>query len=329
MQAAGVSNPVLRWTKPILVSTAFLAFFLLADRFSTLVQVSAGIPDWCPTSGVSLAFLILFGLEYAPVVFGAVLVTGLWVHQASFGVSLLILAIFVTCGYSLAAYIISNVLHIDPRLNRSRDATLFILSVLATSVIVAALNALVFLMDGRIPAASYQLALIQLWVTDAIAILIVAPVFLVMRTPLQNLFASRRTSIKAIFRLLISQRMLLFVSEILLQAALVAVVVIAIFSWTFTENFKPFYLCFLVLIAICLRNGIIGAVIGNAITGIGVLLAGYFMAYQPVNIAELQFFLVTLSMTGLILGAVVTENKDSEKALRAAETRYRQMVEQT
>ncbi len=271
----------------------------------------------------------MFGLEYAPVVFGAVLVTGLWVHQISFGLSLLILAIFVTSGYSLAAYIISNVLHIDPHLNRSRDATLLILSALATSVIVAALNALVFLMDGRITTASYQLALIQLWVTDAIAILVVAPVFLVMRAPLRSLFAFSQASLDAIFRLLTSQRLLLLVSEILLQVALVAMVVMAIFSWTFTENFKPFYLCFLVLIAICLRHGIIGAVIANAITATGVLLAGYFLAYQPVNITELQFFLVTLSMTGLVLGAVVTENKDGEKALRAAEARYRQMVEQT
>jgi diguanylate cyclase (GGDEF)-like protein/PAS domain S-box-containing protein len=329
MKAASVSNPFFRWIKPIVVSAAFLAFFLLADRFSTLVQVSAGIPVWCPSSGVSLAFLILFGLEYTPVVFGAVLVTGLWVHQVSFGLSLLILAIFVTSGYSLAAYIISNVLHIDPRLNRSRDATLLIFSVLATSVIVAALNALVFLMDGRITAASYQLALIQLWVTDAIAILVVTPIFLVMRAPLESLFASSQASLDTIFHLLISQRMLLLVIEILLQVALVAMVVMAIFSWTFTENFKPFYLCFLVLIAICLRHGIIGAVIGNAITATGVFLAGYFIAYQPVNITELEFFLVTLSMTGLVLGAVVTENKDGEKALRAAEARYRQMVEQT
>ncbi|MGD0005739.1 MAG: diguanylate cyclase [Anaerolineaceae bacterium] len=328
MQTAGVSNPLFRWIKPIVASAAFLAFFLLADRFSTLIQVSAGIPDWYPTSGVSLAFLILFGLEYAPVVFGAVLLTGLWFHQVAFGLSLLILAIFVTSGYGLTAYIINNVLHIDPRLNRSRDATLLILTVLATSVIVAALNALVFLMDRRITTAGYQLALIQLWVTDAITILVVAPVFLVMRAPLKNLFTSSRASLDAIFHFLISQRMLLLASEILLQVALVAMVVMAIFSWTFTENSKPFYLCFLVLIAICLRHGIIGAVIGNAITATGVFLAGYFMAYQPVNIAELQLFLVTLSMTGLVLGSVVTENKDGEKALRAAEARYRQMVEQ-
>jgi diguanylate cyclase (GGDEF)-like protein/PAS domain S-box-containing protein len=150
-----------------------------------------------------------------------------------------------------------------------------------------------------------------------------------MRAPLRSLFAFSQASLDAIFRLLTSQRLLLLVSEILLQVALVAMVVMAIFSWTFTENFKPFYLCFLVLIAICLRHGIIGAVIANAITTTGVLLAGYFLAYQPVNITELQFFLVTLSMTGLVLGAVVTENKDGEKALRAAEARYRQMVEQT
>jgi diguanylate cyclase (GGDEF)-like protein/PAS domain S-box-containing protein len=110
---------------------------------------------------------------------------------------------------------------------------------------------------------------------------------------------------------------------------LIALVVTAIFTWTFTENFKPFYLCFLVLIAICLRRGVVGAVIGNLITATGVFLAGYFIAYNPVNIVELEFFLITLSMTGLVLGAVVTENKDSEKALRAAETRYRQMVEQS
>jgi diguanylate cyclase (GGDEF)-like protein/PAS domain S-box-containing protein len=85
----------------------------------------------------------------------------------------------------------------------------------------------------------------------------------------------------------------------------------------------------LILIAVCLRHGIVGAVIGNAIISLGIFLAGYFIAYKPGNIIELEFFLVTLSMTGLVLGAVVTESKDSEKALRAAETSYRQMVEQS
>ncbi len=329
MQAARASKPLSRLTNPILVSATFLALYLIVDRFSSLLQFSAGIPQWCPTSAVSLAFLTLFGLEYAPLVFGVVLLNGLWVHQLSFGLSLLILAIFVTSGYSLAAYINNNFLRIDPRLNRSRDATLLILSVLVSSAIVAALNALVFLADKRIALVDYQPLLIQLWVTDAIAILILAPLFLIMRSPLQLLLTSSEASLKDIFRSLVSRRTVFFISEILFFGILVVLVIMAIFTWTFTENFKPFYLCFLILIAVCLRHGIVGAVIGNAVISIGIFLAGYFITYKPGNISELEFFLVTLSMTGLVLGAVVTEGKDSEKALRAAETSYRQMVEQS
>ncbi len=329
MQAARPSKPLSRLTNPILVSTTFLVLYLIVDRFSSLIQISAGIPDWCPTSAASLAFLILFGLEYAPVVFGVVLLNGLWVHQLSFSLSLLILAIFVTSGYSLTAYINNNFLHIDPRLNRSRDATLLILSVLVSSAVVAALNALVFLAGNRISLPDYQPLLIQLWVTDAIAILIVAPLFLIMRAPLQRLLTSSKASLKAMFRSLFSRRSVFFASEVLFLGILVVLVIMAIFTWTFSENFKPFYLCFLILIAICLRHGIIGAVIGNAVITTGIFLAGYFITYQPGNIIELEFFLVTLSMTGLVLGAVVTESKDSEIALRAAETSYRQMVEQS
>jgi diguanylate cyclase (GGDEF)-like protein/PAS domain S-box-containing protein len=329
MQAARPAKPLARLTNPVLVSATFLVLYLIVDRFSTLIQISAGIPDWCPTSAVSLAFLTLFGLEYAPVVLGVVLLSGLWVHQLSFGLSLLILAIFVTAGYSLTAYINNNFLHIDPRLNRSRDATVLILSVMVSSAIVAALNALVFLADKRIALVEYQPVLIQLWVIDAITILIVAPLFLIMRSPLQHLLASAKASLKGIFRILFSRRTVFFTSEVLFLGVLVVLVIMAIFTWTFTENFKPFYLCFLILIAVCLRHGIVGAVIGNAIISLGIFLAGYFIAYKPGNIIELEFFLVTLSMTGLVLGAVVTESKDSEKALRAAETSYRQMVEQS
>jgi len=329
MQAARVSKPLVRLIHPILVSVTFLALFLMVDRFSSLMQVSAGIPDWCPTSAVSLAFLTLFGLEYAPVVLGIVLLDGLWVHQLSFGFPILILAIFVTSGYSLAAYINNNVLHIDPRLYRSRDTTLLILSVLVSSAIVAALNGLVFLVDQRIAPADYKDLMIQLWVTDAIAILIVAPLILIIRSSLENLVASSQASLRDIFRILTSKRKLLLAGEILIQMLLVGLVITVIFTWTFTENFKPFYLCFLVLIAICLRNGVVGAVIGNAITAAGVFLAGYFITYRPGNIVEIEYFLITLAMTGLVLGAVVTENKDSEKALIAAESRYRQMVEQS
>jgi diguanylate cyclase (GGDEF)-like protein/PAS domain S-box-containing protein len=329
MQAARVSKPSARLTNPVLVSAIFLALYLIVDRFSSLIQVSAGLPDWCPTSAVSLAFLTLFGLEYAPVVLGVVLLNGLWIHQLSFGPSLLILSIFVTAGYSLTAYINNNFLHIDPRLNRSRDATLLILSVLVSSVIVAALNGLIFLTDNRIALVDYQRVLIQLWVTDAIIILIVAPLFLILYAPLQQLSASGQATWKGIFRTLTSKGTLLLASEVFLQGVLVALVIMAIFTWTFTENFKPFYLCFLILIAICLRHGIVGAVIGNATITVGIFLAGYFVTYRPGNIVELEFFLVTLSMTGLVLGAVVTESKDSEKALREAETSYRQMVEQS
>jgi diguanylate cyclase (GGDEF)-like protein/PAS domain S-box-containing protein len=329
MQAARASKPLARLINPTLVSATFLALFFIVDHFSAQVQVSAGIPDWCPTSAVSLAFLTLFGLEYAPVVLNVILLNGVWVHQLTLGPSLLILAVFVTSGYSLTAYINSTFLHIDPRLNRSRDTTLLILSVLLSSAIVAALNALVFLVDKRITPADYKSVLIQLWVTDAIAILVVAPLFLILRSPLQTLVASSQASLKGIFRTLTSKPTLQWAGEVLIQIILVGLVIVAIFTWTFTENFKPFYLCFLVLIAICLRNGVVGAVIGNVLTAAGVYLAGHFITYQPGNVVEIEFFLITLAMTGLVLGAVVTEGKDGEKALRAAETRYRQMVEQS
>ncbi|MEK7785400.1 MAG: histidine kinase dimerization/phospho-acceptor domain-containing protein, partial [Chloroflexota bacterium] len=89
-----------------------------------------------------------------------------------------------------------------------------------------------------------------------------------------------------------------------------------------TRDFHAFYLCFLPVIWAALRRGLPGATTCILLTNAGAIVAVRLFLYELISPVDIQLFMLVISVTGLLLGAVVTERKEAEIALtrQAAET---------
>jgi len=107
---------------------------------------------------------------------------------------------------------------------------------------------------------------------------------------------------------------------------------------------RYFYLAFLVIIWIALQHGMRGTSAGVMAFSLGTLAAlvithyliqdpvlkvkfGYLAGENALAVTELQIFTFTLAVTGLLLGAVVSERRHTEQAVRASEDLLRTLID--
>jgi C4-dicarboxylate-specific signal transduction histidine kinase len=103
--------------------------------------------------------------------------------------------------------------------------------------------------------------------------------------------------------------------ETLLQLALVGATLWLVFGGLSGDPSRHFYLLFLPLIWIAVRNGMSGVVVAIAIVQIGVVI-GIHRAPAEFPVVELQAFVAALTLTGLYLGVAVEERARAAESLR-------------
>lgn len=100
-----------------------------------------------------------------------------------------------------------------------------------------------------------------------------------------------------------------------IQWALVGALLIAcfiVFGLQETDKFKFFYLVFLPVIAFSVKDGLKGAALSVLLCDVLMLFILYWRSYEAGTATELQFLMLSLSATGLFLGAAVS---DRERAM--------------
>jgi PAS domain-containing protein len=75
------------------------------------------------------------------------------------------------------------------------------------------------------------------------------------------------------------------------------------------------------------RRGLGGAATGILILNIGIVLSLQFSGGDPSRFALLQLLMLVLSLTGLILGTLISERDRTEKRLSREEERMRLLLE--
>lgn len=94
-----------------------------------------------------------------------------------------------------------------------------------------------------------------------------------------------------------------------LLMTLLIVTCVAVFGFPGLDQFKFFYLVFVPVIAMALRDGTTGAVLAALIASGSMILVLSIRDYNAGTVAELQFLMIVLSVTGLVLGAVIDERQ--------------------
>jgi PAS domain-containing protein len=305
-----------RWFQPlasdhglaanVALTAAFLFSYLLVETISFAQPiVKFGVTPLNPQTGLTLALLIARGPRWMPLAVVAALFSEMYVRGTpSPMIDLVASALWVSSCYAcLAAFL---------RASGERDYLTSLRSSikLAASVILTGLAAALgyagFLVHGgSLPAESLWASAERYWVGDINGMLLLMPLLLA---------APRWRNLLAVLR---ERRW-----EALAQLAAVSLSVPLVGGIAGIEQVRFLYPLFVPIIWIAVRWGATGALLGLLAIQIG-LIAQVQQTQLPVRFIDLQFLVLTMNLTGLLLGTAVTERAKalSELAARASELR--------
>ncbi|NTV96684.1 MAG: hypothetical protein HGA75_14945, partial [Thiobacillus sp.] len=265
------------------------------------------LAPWTPPIGLSLAFMLRFGLQYAPWMIGVTFLVGLPIYglppdwlAALWAGGLMMLGLVGLTAWALHG------LRINPRLENLRDLSWF----LVVAVLAAWLDAAVHVFSRSPEAATGAYAwwadLVNFWIGALIRVLVIAPLILA------NAWHDWRK-----WRL---------TQEMVLQGLTIAIALWVIFGLRYTDEFKFFYLLFLPLIWVAMRYGLNGATAALAATHLGLNMILEWRALHAITVVEFQMLMLGLALTGLFLGMTVSVRRATEERLLRREADLNQAL---
>lgn len=271
-----------------------------------------------PPAGIALAAILLFGYRFWPgVAFGAVLfsfMNGVPLGFFTFGT-----AIGNTMGAVVCAFLLHRFVGFHPAMERTRDVVGYIaLACFLGTTVNAAFNVVGLMYAGEVALNELFPAILEWWVPNALAGLVVAPAILVWATP---------TSLKWNWRLLVEAG--------ICGAGLVLGLLISFHSWFVygIQNYPLAYLPFPFLVWGALRFGQRGATTGTllvTVLSISSLVRGlgpFVMTQERDSLMLIGSYIGILAVTNLLLAAAAAERRQAERAMSESEKRFRAIVE--
>lgn len=316
-----VSQDLFRWLSRLpsgLQSVLLVAIYVLAglalDEVAARFETSDEITAWYPPAGLHIVLLLRFGLRYIPELLFVPLLDGLVFTPPDIApFYVLICAQSVMLGYGTACALLLHKLHIDPRLNRFRDVLWFTIVSLVASLTVAVSIVTTLAEAGDISWSKWGVRVLHCWAGDATGIAMLAPPLLLllravpwagskvaldMSAPQINIFLWRGWE----------------VLECVAEVIALVVISWAAYSVPSATNLDYTYFIFLPIIWIAMRHGFDRTVL--AVLLLNVSVAIYVGAkFGDTNELALQFGLITVSYTGLLVGAAITQHKRAEEQL--------------
>lgn len=288
---------------PVLAVVLFVLYFATAEfglrvhavnSFATLV--------WIP-SGLSLAFLFIFGLRFWPAV-----ATGAFAANY-FNDAPVLAAAGISLGNTLepliGAYLLKRVVKLQPTLERVKDVIgLIFFAAISSTLISASIGVTSLWLNDVIESADYASTWFAWWSGDAISILVLTPVLLVWSTRPAGLLARKRA---------------LELTALILLLILLTEVIFGSLDLSLASNRPRTYLVFPFLMWVALRFGqrasvslvflIAVAAIWHTVDGIGPFSSGT----PEENLLNLQLYMAVVATTTMILAAVVSERTMYER----------------
>jgi PAS domain S-box-containing protein len=316
-----------------LIGFLFVVVFVLLDRTTVYLQILPGISAWYPPVGIALALLIGMGPRYAPLYWLAGFISAKVNYHQSFFSYIFLPGNSLDFGaYTILAIVLRRVFKLDWRLTSIRDVMVLSFLALPLSGIAAFLATLTLIFDHVIPWSGYVKASLDWWVGDAVAIACLTPFCLVLVIPVVRRFAgltqtaADMESASAGKSIHEAQGFWRAIESLCFVAAIVGSLWLALGPRS-AGNQNMFYVFFLPIVWIAVRRGLRGAATGILMLNIGIVLSLQFSGGDPSRFALLQLVMLVLSLTGLILGTLISERDRTEKQLSQEEERMRLLLE--
>ncbi len=278
------------------VGLSYLAGYVLLDWVSFIHPFAPfGVTPWNPPTGLSFILVVLFGQRFIWLLFPAPLLADLLVRQLPLPwIIELLSALVIGGGYATGLmFLLRPGTRFSPTLPAVRDLALLLATAAMSSALVAAGYGGTLAAAGLLPVRDIVPAIVQFWVGDVIGIAVVAPVGLLFLT--RGFTGSR---------------------EMLAQGIVIAGALVLLFSRPDQDQFQFFYILFLPIVWMAVRGGLEAVSLGILLTQIGLIIGIQLASRQNIDVTAFQVLMLVLTLTGLIAGAVVTENRRADMQLR-------------
>jgi two-component system, LuxR family, sensor kinase FixL len=292
MRLRAAAFPGIVATQKAFVGLAYLAAYVALDRLK-LPSGHFGITPWNPDTGLSFVTVLVFGLPMIPLLFlGPFLADFVNGHVVLPWSVEILSAALVGGGYS-AALVLLQRSNFDSALSSMRDLVVLMLVASASAAFVALSHVGLMIAAGPLAAKHFVAVALRYWNGDVIGILVLVPF---------ALFA------------LTGRRIPPMSMETALQCVAVVCGLVLVFGIAEEREFQLFYVLFLPIVWMAVRNGAEGVSVGILLTQLGVSLGARFLPNERVIV--FQALMLVLAATGLITGELVTERRRMESQLR-------------
>jgi diguanylate cyclase (GGDEF)-like protein/PAS domain S-box-containing protein len=292
-----------------LVSLSFVLLYLLLNRPEVILISRLGFITWYPAIGLVMALLLGLSPWYALLVFFSEALAGKAIYQQPLiSFSNTLGAAGSSLCYGAAAYILRGPTQIDLGLRRRRDVVRYVI-LSATAAAGATIFGVVSLIaDHSIARGEYRSSAVSWFLGDAIGLVGIAPFLLVHVFPqvrswltttpfLLHPARARSTVAKATFSV---------IAEASGQALTILSVLLIMFGFK-GERYDHFYLSFIPIVWIAMRQGIRRVVTGLLALNFGIVVAMHLFPPSAVVFNRVALLMMVLSAVGLIVGSEVSE----------------------
>lgn len=291
----------------IIAVFVYVVSYIVLDWIS-LVQVlpDVGFTLWNPPPAASLAFLLIKGLRFAPALF----VAGVISDGVSGGFMLGLPATFTTnlivaTGYTGVAIALRHFAHAGQGFPRVVDVVWLLLIVGIGTIAIACLVVAVLMMLQAIPQGAVIPSTRHFFIGDLTGIVGLLPVLVTI-----PLAWDRWKEVPLLTRIL----------DIGVFAIGLCFALSVVFGVARSQESQFFYLLLPPVIWIGVRHGLPCCAVAILAVQSALIATITIMDYPTADFLAFQVLSIAVAATGLILGAVVTESRRTERSLRRQQT---------
>jgi len=317
----------------ICTAVVLMILYVALDRVSVFFQLWNGVSAWYPPTGLLLAVLVGLGPSYIlPLFLAGAYSSVVNYHQSPLTIAFWIENVVIVGGYSLAAAVLRRFSNLKSPLGSLQEVMRFLYVSLGMALGVASCGVVALTMMGAITRKDFSNAVLNWWVGDSVALVCFSPFLLVHVMPwLSQRTGSGDPTSFGTGRALVSpsrfpargHRFL----ETVFQGGSIVIALWIVFRWDISASYELFYLFFLPIIWIAVRQGLPGATTAILLLNAGAMTMLWLYPQGLDRLAILQILMLVVSLTGLCLGTLVTERERTELELRENHARMQTLVE--
>jgi diguanylate cyclase (GGDEF)-like protein/PAS domain S-box-containing protein len=292
-----------------LLSIAFVLLYLLLNRPEVIFFSRIGFVAWYPAIGLAMALLLGVSPRYAILLWLSDVLASLIIYgQSAISFSNTVGAVGIAISYGAAAYMLRGRLLIDLGLRRRRDVVRYVLLSATAAMAATIIGVGCLIADKSITRGEYGSSTLGWFLGDTIGLIGIAPFLLVHVFPLvRNWLAPETSQLQAPLKRRPGITSALgSVVEACGQGLTILVVLWVMFG-TKDGHYDHFYLCFIPIIWIAMRQGVRRVVTGLLLLNFGIILAMHLFPPTGAMFDKVAVLMLVMSAVGLIVGSEVSE----------------------